>query len=191
MSNAIYLKALIVLLIGLMTGKLYQNFFAETVKKDFIVSLNQKYEEKKEKNREENKNNIEQEKPKPKMITVTIKGAVKMPGTYQMPIGSNLYDLVKKAGGFLPGADEKIKNYYLKNGSEFTIKFRKIIVVEILGEVNKPGKYEMYQGDRLSDLIKKAGGLTLFGNAPKKDYYLKDGATFTIYKTKKQGEHYE
>ncbi|HCW04148.1 MAG TPA: DNA-binding protein [Clostridium sp.] len=37
----------------------------------------------------------------------------------------------------------------------------KTIKVEIKGEVNKPGVYEMKIGSRLEDLIKEAGGLTV------------------------------
>ena len=44
------------------------------------------------------------------LITVDVKGAVKTPGIYDLPVGSRINDAVKKAGGLTDNADSKSIN---------------------------------------------------------------------------------
>ena len=44
------------------------------------------------------------------MITVDVKGAVKSPGIYDLPVGSRINDAVQKAGGLTENADSKSIN---------------------------------------------------------------------------------
>ena len=56
-------------------------------------------------------------------LWVHICGYVKMPGIYEMPTDSRLYDLLMAAGGFADGADETVLNLadYLKDGSQIYV----------------------------------------------------------------------
>ena len=44
------------------------------------------------------------------LITVDVKGAVKSPGIYDLPVGSRINDAVQKAGGLTDNADSKSIN---------------------------------------------------------------------------------
>ena len=44
------------------------------------------------------------------LITVDVKGAVKSPGIYELPVGSRINDAVQKAGGLTDNADSKSIN---------------------------------------------------------------------------------
>ena len=60
-------------------------------------------EEKEDKNQKEEV--VEQD-----LITVDVKGAVKSPGIYDLPVGSRINDAVQKAGGLTDNADSKSIN---------------------------------------------------------------------------------
>ena len=45
------------------------------------------------------------------LITVDVKGAVKSPGIYDLPVGSRINDAVQKAGGLTDNADSKFINF--------------------------------------------------------------------------------
>jgi len=60
-------------------------------------------EEKEDKNQKEEV--VEQD-----LITVDVKGAVKSPGIYDLPVGSRINDAVQKAGGLADNADSKSIN---------------------------------------------------------------------------------
>ena len=60
-------------------------------------------DEKEEKNRKGE--SVEQD-----LITVDVKGAVKAPGIYDLPVGSRINDAVQKAGGLTDNADSKSIN---------------------------------------------------------------------------------
>ena len=47
------------------------------------------------------------------LITVDVKGAVKTPGIYDLPVGSRVNDAVQKAGGLTEQADSKSLNLCL------------------------------------------------------------------------------
>jgi len=60
------------------------------------------------------------------IIEVEIRGAIKRPGIYKLRGGSRFNKLLKKSGGLLATADQhrKYKNYYLKDGQTFYIRFK-------------------------------------------------------------------
>jgi len=123
---------------------------------------------------------------KPKNI-VTIYGAVQRPDIYTKIVGMKLSDLLFVAGGLLPGVyknaeiarigddgrpriltvdvqaltedvlleDEDVVS--ISRQREFLDALR---IVTVKGEVNRPGSYVLKYNERLSDLIKRAGGLT-------------------------------
>ena len=52
------------------------------------------------------------------LITVDVKGAVKTPGIYDLPVGSRINDAVQKAGGLTDNADKKSINLAQKISDE-------------------------------------------------------------------------
>lgn len=61
----------------------------------------------------------EKEEPVEKdLITVDVKGAVKSPGIYDLPVGSRVNDAVQKAGGLTEQADSKSLNLAQKVSDE-------------------------------------------------------------------------
>ena len=71
-------------------------------------------DEKEEKNRKGE--SVEQD-----LITVDVKGAVKAPGIYDLPVGSRINDAVQKAGGLTEQADAKAINLAQKISDETLI----------------------------------------------------------------------
>ena len=67
----------------------------------------------KEVNKEEKEEPLEQD-----LITVDVKGAVKSPGIYDLPVGSRVNDAVQKAGGLTEQADSKSLNLAQKVSDE-------------------------------------------------------------------------
>lgn len=115
---------------------------------------------------------------------VNISGEVNSAGKYKMPEISNVYDAIMKAGGFSVDASLENIEVVRKIGSKFYTRFidtdaaRKLSLnpddsivvhskwaespkgyVEIDGEVNNTGAYLLSVDLKISDLIKKAGGL--------------------------------
>ncbi len=115
---------------------------------------------------------------------IYILGQVARPGEYQVRPGMGLLELLASAGGPTPRADltkaviirgrtealqlnlleafvtNKNPDVKLLPGDVLYIPEtdRRII---ILGQVNRPGAYDMLEGQRVADLIAAAGGLTL------------------------------
>ena len=58
------------------------------------------------------------ESPEQDLITVDVKGAVKSPGIYDLPVGSRVHDAVQKAGGLTEEADSKLLNLVQKVSDE-------------------------------------------------------------------------
>ena len=52
------------------------------------------------------------------LITVDVKGAIKSPGIYDLPVGSRVHDAVQKAGGLTDEADSKSLNLAQKISDE-------------------------------------------------------------------------
>ena len=67
----------------------------------------------KEVKKEEKEEPVEQD-----LITVDVKGAVKSPGIYDLPVGSRIHDAVQKAGGLTEEADSKSLNLAQKVSDE-------------------------------------------------------------------------
>ncbi|HHA8411844.1 TPA: helix-hairpin-helix domain-containing protein [Streptococcus pneumoniae] len=67
----------------------------------------------KEVKKEEKEEPLEQD-----LITVDVKGAVKSPGIYDLPVGSRVNDAVQKAGGLTEQADSKSLNLAQKVSDE-------------------------------------------------------------------------
>lgn len=67
----------------------------------------------KEVKKEEKEETLEQD-----LITVDVKGAVKSPGIYDLPLGSRVHDAVQKAGGLTEEADSKSLNLAQKISDE-------------------------------------------------------------------------
>ena len=63
--------------------------------------------------KEEKDESVEQD-----LITVDVKGAVKSPGIYDLPVGSRVNDAVQKAGGLTEQADSKSLNLAQKVSDE-------------------------------------------------------------------------
>jgi len=59
-----------------------------------------------------------EESPEQELITVDVKGAVKSPGIYDLPVGSRVHDAVQKAGGLTEEADSKSLNLAQKVSDE-------------------------------------------------------------------------
>ena len=59
-----------------------------------------------------------EESPEQDLITVDVKGAVKSPGIYDLPVGSRVHDAVQKAGGLTDEADRKSLNLAQKISDE-------------------------------------------------------------------------
>ncbi|HFN6397280.1 TPA: helix-hairpin-helix domain-containing protein [Streptococcus pneumoniae] len=74
---------------------------------------------------------VKEEKEEPveqDLITVDVKGAVKSPGIYDLPVGSRVNDAVQKAGGLTEQADSKSLNLAQKVSDEA------LVYVPIKGE---------------------------------------------------------
>lgn len=59
-----------------------------------------------------------EESPEQDLITIDVKGAVKSPGIYDLPVGSRVHDAVQKAGGLTDEADSKSLNLAQKISDE-------------------------------------------------------------------------
>lgn len=66
----------------------------------------------------EMKKEEKEESPEQDLITVDVKGAVKSPGIYDLPVGSRVHDAVQKAGGLTEEADSKSLNLAQKVSDE-------------------------------------------------------------------------
>ena len=115
---------------------------------------------------------------------VTVEGAVKREGIYELKEGQTLSELIAYFGGFtskaytdllvlerLDGTQKVVKEVKLSEASQFEIKAGdKILVQEVLdryknkvtvsGEVYRPGNYELLPNMTLRDLLLKADGVT-------------------------------
>tara|TARA_Y100001935_G_scaffold156397_1_gene128797 strand:- start:1940 stop:3739 length:1800 start_codon:yes stop_codon:yes gene_type:complete len=119
---------------------------------------------------------------------VRIDGAFKRPAIYEFKTGETVDDAIALAGGFLsnvppnvqleissidPGTFERKIGYLslgssdmgkeLKNEDTINVTSSPKVVsktIKLSGEFNRPGVYSLNSGDRLLDLINRAGGFT-------------------------------
>ncbi len=120
----------------------------------------------------------------PRALRVNIVGEVNLPGTYNFSAFNTMYNAIYIAGGITENAtlreiklyrDNKLINTvdvykFLTSGdgtSNIRLENNDLIVVGtytnrviIEGEVKKPGKFEIKDGESLSDLLLYAGGLS-------------------------------
>lgn len=78
-----------------------------------VAAVSKDSSSEKEVNKEE-----KEESPEQDIITVDVKGAVKSPGIYDLPVGSRVHDAVQKAGGLTDEADSKSLNLAQKISDE-------------------------------------------------------------------------
>lgn len=98
------------------------------------------------------------------MLYVEIKGAVLYPGVYELKKGSMVRDLILEAGGLSERADTSTLSFVqvLENHQlihiEYMDSFQPEKAIDLKGAVRVPGVYYFSDGDRLIDVIQKAGG---------------------------------
>jgi len=78
-----------------------------------VATVSKDSSSEKEVKKEEKEEPLEQD-----LITVDVKGAVKSPGIYNLPVGSRVHDAVQKAGGLTEEADSKSLNLARKVSDE-------------------------------------------------------------------------
>ena len=78
-----------------------------------VAAVSKDSSSEKEIKKEEKEESAEQD-----LITVDVKGAVKSPGLYDLPVGSRVHDAVQKAGGLTEEADSKSLNLAQKISDE-------------------------------------------------------------------------
>ena len=78
-----------------------------------VATVSKDSSSEKEIKKEEKEESTEQD-----LITVDVKGAVKSPGIYDLPVGSRVHDAVQKAGGLTDEADGKSLNLAQKVSDE-------------------------------------------------------------------------
>jgi protein involved in polysaccharide export with SLBB domain len=117
---------------------------------------------------------------RPSIKMVTVSGAVKRPGLYELKEGDSFSDLLKYGLGFADNADlqslrierptgeltsfleildlKKINSIEVQSSDNLNIRAYERSTVRILGAVERPGTYTIAKGETLSSLIKKADG---------------------------------
>jgi polysaccharide export outer membrane protein len=118
-------------------------------------------------------------------IHVAVLGFVRIPGVYEVPVGSTIQGALASAGGALPRAElEKVKvvrggddakqehlvdlqNFLEEGKVDFFVQDRDIVIVpgtlgattvKVLGGVRNPGSYETFPRANIFDMIFAAGG---------------------------------
>ncbi len=105
--------------LGLLVGGFFllkpapQTPIKETNLQAEVAAISKDSVSEKEVKKEKNAEPLEQD-----LITVDVKGAVKAPGIYDLPVGSRVNDAVQKAGGLTEQADSKSLNLAQKVSDE-------------------------------------------------------------------------
>lgn len=115
----------------------------------------------------------------PAKSQIRISGGVERPGVYELNDNETLQDLLDFAQGFtyfasteeinyetIVGREIKtsvissseLKNIYATPGKSLYIDEFKLKEISITGAVKNPGKYNLLDGEKLSDLVLRAGG---------------------------------
>jgi len=129
------------------------------------------------------------------IIYVEIKGEVQYPGVYQVKEGTRIGDVIELAGGFTEDANQEAVSLVDKAEDEMVIiipSSSKVddytdlirILVEVKGEVKRPGLYYLYTTSRVQDAIEAAGGISEYADLTVVNLarILKDGETIIIPK---------
>jgi protein involved in polysaccharide export with SLBB domain len=117
---------------------------------------------------------------RPAIKMVTISGAIKRPGLYELKEGNSLSDLINYGLGFSDNADlsslrierpnkeitsfieisdlESMSSYEIKSSDTLNVRAFERRSATIMGAVNRPGKYLISENETLSSIIKKADG---------------------------------
>jgi polysaccharide biosynthesis/export protein len=122
--------------------------------------------------------------PEVNKLSVSVVGQVTRPGSYELLPGARLLDLLSTAGGatenaalreaqlLRPGeqpvvinleqvlAGDREANVVLRGGETLVIREDLVNIVNVFGEVAKPGRYRLKGEMRLVDVLLLAGGLT-------------------------------
>lgn len=117
-------------------------------------------------------------------IRVSVLGQVARPGSYALPPGSRVLEAISAAGGIVNGAFVKEvrliranrqivmlpteallraqaqHNPELRGGETIVVPEVLKLTVSVVGQVNRPGSYDLLPGARLLDLVSAAGGVT-------------------------------
>lgn len=118
----------------------------------------------------------------PAINIVSIQGAVNRPGEYELKEDQNLYQLIEYANGYTKYVDKnntvlerildarvvsidivnpkQLQDTAGVNGDSLIIGAHPFRKISIQGAIRRPGEYLMVEGDRMTDLISKAGGYT-------------------------------
>ena len=98
-------------------------------------------------------------------VFVHVVGAIQRPGTYTLPSGARLINVIELAGGVSSGADEDAVDLAMKleDGGRYYVPYSGEnaigdVTVHIAGAVAEPGLYTLANGARLIDAILAAGG---------------------------------
>lgn len=121
----------------------------------------------------------------PSAIQIPVSGGVNNPGIYETLPEESLHDLIQFAGGFsenFTGFDAvivkradldskeileipttKLKDFKLNArdavmAPSFDSTLDELMLVDVSGMVNRPGQYYFLEGEKLSDIIRRAGG---------------------------------
>ncbi|MBA3815051.1 MAG: SLBB domain-containing protein [Parachlamydiaceae bacterium] len=117
-------------------------------------------------------------------IEVLIEGAVINPGTYYLPSGIAMKDVLMLAQ-LLPNADLRRFNMsaQLKKGRVVNVPSKSMITINLKGAVENPGEISVPKGTRLVDLKALIQlGENVDSKALNRKRKLKDGETVTISK---------
>jgi len=117
---------------------------------------------------------------RPSIKMVTLSGAIKRPGLYELKEDDNFSDLLKYGIGFADNADlqslrverpigelttfidivdlKKINSIEVQSSDNLNVKAFERRTANIRGAVNRPGTYTIAEGETLSSLVKKADG---------------------------------
>ena len=130
---------------------------------------------------------------KARPINIQILGEIKTPGKYSVQQGTTVMQVIAQAGGLTEKADREhialnrstgvvginmkaiaegdlSGDVVLQDGDTIIVN-KGVIRVAVMGEVVKPGVYEILPGSRLMDALAQAGGPTVSANVKKISVY--------------------